>query len=87
LRRGLILGKYFSVIASDQSLTISGALQGTGSNIKTYRVLITSWHSILNGNGDRLASTFSMEFRQDGVTGLGTVTAASPGIALTRLLP
>ena len=75
---GSYRGNVVGVVGSNRALTLYGLLQGIGLNYKTYSVQITSWTSTLNGN--QLTSTWSMDFRQDGETGMGTVTATAPGL-------
>lgn len=79
--RGHYDGNVVGLIGANQTLTLFGSLNGYGSNLKVYNVLITSWQASLNGS--LLACTFSMDFRQDGATGIGTVTGSAPGLTLT----
>jgi hypothetical protein len=80
-------GGVTGVIASDQSLTMSGSIQGQGTNWGWYQGTIPSWYATLNGNGDRMLVTFSMDLRQADLAGDGVVTVTAPGLTLISRLP
>ena len=77
-------GNVAGPIDANGQASFFGELDGRGPerNGMTFRVIIRSWVATLTSAG--LASTWTMEFRQDGVEGYGTVTATTPGLSWTR---
>lgn len=77
-------GTVYGVIDGNGQLSLQGELIGVGPerNGSVFRVIIRNWTATMAGN--QLPSTWTMEFRQDGVAGSGTVIATTPGLSLTR---
>lgn len=62
------------------NLRLGGGLEGANAerNGRTFRITVRDWSAAING--DLLVSTWTLDFRQEGVTGNGIVVATTPGL-------
>jgi hypothetical protein len=78
------MGNLVGAFDGNGGLSLLGALLGAQAerNGSVFKVTVRNWVASVSGN--QLLSTWTMDFRQDGVGGIGTVVATTPGLTLVQ---